>query len=48
MLKKAKVALVDGRLFGVGGDGFMRMNIGCPRAIVEEGLKRIESAVNNL
>ncbi len=47
-LKKAKVALNEGHTFGTGGDGFMRMNIGCPRSILEEGLKRIERAVNNL
>lgn len=47
-LKHAKVALNDGRLFGPGGEGFMRMNIGCPRSILQEGLERIERAVKNL
>jgi len=48
MLKQAKVALNDGLLFGANGAGFMRMNIGCPCAMAEEGLARIERAVNNL
>ncbi len=47
-LKKARVALNDGPTFGQGGEGFQRMNIGCPRSIVEEGLKRIEQAVKTL
>ena len=47
-LKNAKVALNEGHTFGAGGEGFMRMNIGCPRAVVQQGLERIERAVNNL
>ena len=48
MIKKAGVALDDGYWFGIEGKGFMRMNIACPRSFLEEGLKRIESAVNSL
>ena len=48
MIKKARVALDDGCWFGVGGEGFMRINIACPRSFLEEGLKRIEEAVNTL
>ncbi|NBI28950.1 MalY/PatB family protein [Chengkuizengella marina] len=44
MLKKAKVALSDGFIFGENGDGFTRMNIGCPREVLAEGLERIKSA----
>jgi len=47
-LKRAKVALNEGHTFGPGGEGFMRMNIGCPRATLQEGLERIERAVNSL
>ena len=48
MLKKAGVALDDGDWFGTEGEGFMRINIACPRSVLEEGLKRIERAVNSL
>ncbi|MHC2995301.1 MAG: pyridoxal phosphate-dependent aminotransferase [Candidatus Atribacteria bacterium] len=48
MIKKAKIALDDGYWFGVEGEGFMRINIACPRSFLEEGLKRIERAVNSL
>ncbi|MFC1953685.1 MalY/PatB family protein, partial [Chloroflexota bacterium] len=44
----AKVGLDDGFLFGTGGSGFQRMNIACPRGILEEALQRIETAVNSL
>jgi cystathionine beta-lyase len=48
MREKAKVGLDDGFLFGPGGAGFERINIACPRAILDEGLKRIASAVSSL
>jgi len=48
MRQKARVGIDDGFLFGAGGSGFQRMNIACPRAILEEALHRIETAVNSL
>ena len=48
MIKKARVALDDGYWFGTEGEGFMRINIACPRSFLEEGLKRIERAVNSI
>lgn len=48
MREKAKVGFDDGFLFGPGGEGFERLNIACPRSILEEGLKRIAGAVNVL
>ncbi len=48
MRDKAKVGLDDGFLFGSGGSGFQRMNIACPRPILEEALIRIETMVNKL
>ena len=48
MREKARVGLDDGFLFGAGGAGFQRMNIACPRSILEEALHRIEVAVRTL
>jgi cystathionine beta-lyase len=45
---EAKVGLNDGAAFGAGGEGFMRLNAACPRSLLEEGLKRIENAVDML
>lgn len=44
--KKAQLALNDGEIFGLGGKGFMRMNVGAPRKIVEDALKRLKHALN--
>ena len=44
-LERGTVALNDGRLFGPGGEGFVRLNFGCPRALLAEGLERMRSAL---
>lgn len=46
MIEKAKVGLLEGYKFGQGGEGFQRINIGCPRSILKKSLERIEKAVN--
>ena len=48
MIKKGKIWINDGVTFGKEGEGFLRLNIGCPRSTLEEGLKRIEKAVNSI
>lgn len=48
MFNRAKLGLNDGATFGAGGVGFMRMNIACPRATVEDAMERLEKAVNSL
>lgn len=45
IINKAKVALDDGYWFGKEGEGYMRINVACPRAILKEGLKRIKEAI---
>jgi cystathionine beta-lyase len=44
-LERAKVALNDGALFGRGGQGFVRLNFGSPRALLTEGLERMRRAL---
>jgi cystathionine beta-lyase len=41
----AKAGLIDGRVFGMEGDGFFRLNIGTQRAILKSALKRIKEAL---
>ena len=43
-VENAKVGLNDGGRFGTGGDGWLRINIGCPRSILEEALNRLGKA----
>lgn len=48
MKERAGVWLNDGYEFGEGGSGFQRMNIACPRPLLEEACRRIEAAVNSI
>ena len=47
-VENAKVGLNDGGRFGTGGDGWLRINIGCPRSVLEEGLTRLANAFGRL
>lgn len=40
MFKKAKVAFSEGSVFGTEAEGFLRINLACPRAILQEALER--------
>jgi cystathionine beta-lyase len=44
---EAGVGMSPGTLFGEAGSGFMRMNIGAPRHIIEAALENIRKALNS-
>jgi len=46
LINKGKLALEPGKKFGDEGEGFVRMNIGCPRSTVKEGLRRLKLALS--
>ena len=48
LINKGRIALSDGSSFGIGGAGYYRINLACPRSMVLEGLKRIEFAIKSL
>ncbi len=45
IVKKAKLWLDSGRIFGDAGKGFQRINVACPRKTLTEALTRLEHAV---
>lgn len=45
IIKKARLQLDSGRMFGVTGSGFQRINIACPRETLKEALTRLERAI---
>jgi cystathionine beta-lyase len=47
MLQEARVYLDEGFIFGPEGEGFERINIACPRALLMEALERIEAAIHD-
>ncbi len=42
LTREARLWLSDGTGFGAGGEGFMRLNAACPRAILQEAMERLE------
>jgi cystathionine beta-lyase len=48
MLTRARLWLDKGQKFGAEGHGYMRVNLGCPRATVDEAIDRLVSAVSGL
>ena len=44
-LNKARLALNSGTTFGQGGEGFMRLNVGCPLDTLQEALYRLKTAL---
>lgn len=44
-INKARLALNDGADFGTGGEGFMRLNVGCPRSVLETALNQLKIAL---
>jgi cystathionine beta-lyase len=44
-LKQAKLAVNEGAWFGEGGAGFVRLNYGCPRSTLQQGLEQLVQTV---
>ncbi|GGF94742.1 MalY/PatB family protein [Paenibacillus abyssi] len=48
MYKGARVAFNEGSVYGAEGAGFLRINLACPRAVVEEALRRFCGAAKEI
>lgn len=46
IIHKAKLWLDSGKIFGDSGKGFQRVNVACPRAVLEEALNRLKAALD--
>jgi cystathionine beta-lyase len=46
--KNAKIAASHGPTFGLGGDNFLRFNIGTTRAQIEDAVARLQAAFSDL
>ena len=44
-LQKAGLWLDNGAMFGSGGEGFMRLNFACPRAVLQEAIQRLQGVI---
>ena len=48
IIKKAGLWLDSGAMFGPVGEGFERINIACPRSVLEQALGNLEQAIKTL
>lgn len=46
LLNKAKIWLNSGEIFGLNGEGHMRLNIGCPRSVLAQAMKQLKAALD--
>ncbi|MET3699431.1 MalY/PatB family protein [Bacillus oleivorans] len=46
LLNEGKLALENGLKYGPSGEGYVRMNVACPRPLLIEGLERLEKALS--
>lgn len=42
------IALGNGAKYGPGGEGFIRINVACPRSLVQDGVERMKKAVDSM
>lgn len=47
-VNKARLGLNDGEMFGIGGEGFMRLNVATPRTILSRAMNQLAEAVRRL
>ena len=46
-VNKARLALNDGEPFNPGGQGFMRLNVAVPKAVLKDAMERLREAVQS-
>ncbi|CAM6810468.1 MULTISPECIES: MalY/PatB family protein [Enterobacter] len=48
LIEQQKVAIMPGYTYGKEGNGFVRLNAGCPRSKLEQGVQRLIAGINSL
>lgn len=48
LIEQQKVAIMPGYTYGKEGNGFVRLNAGCPRSKLEQGVQRLIAGINAL
>lgn len=48
LIEQQKVAIMPGYTYGNEGNGFVRLNAGCPRSKLEQGVQRLIAGINTL
>ena len=48
LIEQEKVAIMPGYTYGPPGNGYLRLNVGCPRSKLDDGLDRLIAAIESL
>lgn len=48
LIEQQKVAIMPGYTYGVEGNGYVRLNAGCPRSKLEQGVERLIAGIRTL
>ncbi len=48
LIEQQKVAIMPGYTYGDEGKGYVRLNAGCPRSKLEQGVQRLIAGINTL
>ena len=48
LIEHQKVAIMPGYTYGEEGNGFLRLNVGCPRLKVEAGVEKLINGIREL
>lgn len=48
LIEQQKVAIMPGYTYGPHGNGYLRLNVGCPRSKLDDGLDRLIAAIESL
>lgn len=48
LIEQQKVAIMPGYTYGVEGQGYVRLNAGCPRSKLEQGVERLIAGIQSL
>ena len=46
VFERARIVVNEGHIFGAEGDGFARLNVACPRPVLQTALERLTRAMN--
>lgn len=46
LAREAQISANEGAMYGAGGEGFVRLNIGCPRRYIDFAVDRLAAAIN--
>ena len=46
LLRRQRLMVNPGTMYGPGGEGFLRLNMACPRALWQEGLERLANGLD--